>query len=209
LALVPLGAKKILDVGCADGSLGLKLKVEGREVVGIEKDERLYGIALKRLDQVFLNDAENLQLPLAKEYFDCILYADILEHLIDPLALLKNHRDYLSKDGYIVASLPNIRYYKVILRLIFGGTWDYMDIGILDETHLRFFALINIKELFYNAGYEIVEIKQNIVAARGFNFLNFFCFGKLNDFLAYQYYIKARKTEVPVVNTIARQKAQF
>ncbi|MBL7197108.1 MAG: class I SAM-dependent methyltransferase [Candidatus Omnitrophica bacterium] len=193
LALVSADATKVLDVGCGDGNLGAKLREKGKEVVGIERDEKLCNLARGRLNQVFLADIEELKLPYLKGYFDCIIYADILEHLINPLLILRNYKDYLNDAGFVVASIPNIRYYKVILRLVLGGTWDYIDRGILDRSHLRFFTLINIKELFMEAGYEIVEIKRNIVAARGFRILNFFCFNRLKEFLTYQYYVKAKK----------------
>jgi 2-polyprenyl-3-methyl-5-hydroxy-6-metoxy-1,4-benzoquinol methylase len=209
LALVPSDAKRILDVGCADGALGARLKSAGREVVGIDRDERSCSIASQRLSQTLSGDVEQLQLPFAKGYFDCIVYADVLEHLLDPLGLLKRHRDYLSSDGYVIASIPNIRYYKVIIRLLFGGTWDYVDKGILDRTHLRFFTLLNIKELFRDAGYRIVAIKKNIVAARGFEILNLFCFGCLDNLLTYQYYIKAKKSENAAVAAPKRKIGQF
>ena len=206
LSLIPPEAKKVLDVGCADGNLGLKIKERGAEVVGIERDEKLCALAKEKLNQVFLVDTENFQLPHPKGYFDCILYADLLEHLTDPLTTLKNHKSYLNDAGCIVASIPNIRYYKVIIRLLLGGTWDYTDKGILDKSHLRFFTLLNIKELFMQAGYEIVEIKRNVVAARGFRFLNFILFGKLKELLVYQYYIKARKSKDLSFHSINKRK---
>jgi len=139
-----------------------------------------------------------------------MLYADVLEHLTDPLRVLKEHKKYLSDEGFILASMPNVRYYKVILRLILGGTWDYVNAGILDKTHLRFFTLINMKELFGAAGLEVVEIRRNVVSARGFKVLNFFCFNLLKDFLTYQYYIKAKKlNDEAVVARNKRNVAQF
>lgn len=194
LNLVPQGIKKVLDVGCGKGVLGAKLKERQIEVVGIEKNKEFYMLAKDRLNQVFLADVENFNLPYPKGYFDCLLYADILEHLTDPLVTLKNHANYLRDKGYIVASIPNIRYYKVIIRLLLGKSWDYVDAGILDKSHLRFFTLINIKELFIKAGFKIIDIKRNIVAAKGFRFLNILCFNKLIDFLTYQFYIVAVKS---------------
>jgi len=194
LNLVPQGIKKVLDVGCGNGSLGAKLKEKQIEVVGIERNKDLYTPAKGKLDQVYLADVEKFNLPYPEGYFDCILYADILEHLLDPLATLKNQDKYLKDDGYIVASIPNVRYYKLIIRLLFGGTWDYVDTGILDKTHLRFFTLTNIKELFIRAGYKIIDIRRNIVATRGFRFLNVLCFNKLKDLLTYQFYVVAEKS---------------
>jgi len=194
LSLVPLDAKKVLDAGCGSGGLGAVLRKKGIDVIGIENSEELYKEASEKLKQVFLADIEKFQIPFFKGYFDCIIYGDVIEHLIDPLAILKNHKEYLSDNGYVIASVPNVRYYKLITRLVFRGNWDYMDKGILDKSHLRFFALINLKELFIEAGYEITEVRRNIVAARGLRILNLLLFGLLKDFLAYQYYIKARKS---------------
>jgi len=195
LELVPPNTKTLLDVGCGAGGLSARLKEKGVKVVGLEKIEALCSIAREKLDAVIAGDIENMILDYSEEYFDCIMYADILEHLIEPLNILQKHKVYLQKDGYIIASIPNARYYKIILRLILGGTWDYSDAGILDMTHIRLFGLINIIELFEKAGYEIVEIKRNIIAARGFRVLNFIFFNKLKDFLTYQYYIKAKKSD--------------
>lgn len=209
LSLVPPGAKKVLDVGCADGGLCAGLAQKGAEVIGLEKNGDSCAKAREKLNKVFLTDIEKFDLPYPKEYFDCIIYADVLEHLSDPLALLKRHIDYLRDGGYIVASIPNIRYYKVIIRLAIGGAWDYSDGGILDKSHARFFTLLNIKELFSDAGYEIVGIERNIVASRGFRLLDFLLFGMLKDFLTYQYYIKARKMKDGYAATADRKKYKF
>ncbi len=194
LDLVPRGARRLLDVGCGSGGLSVRLKEKGIEAVGVEKDEKLCALAKEKLDAVILGDIENLKLNYPEGYFDCIMYADILEHLTEPLNILEKHKVYLQRNGYVIASIPNVRYYKVILRLILSGAWDYSDAGMLDRTHVRFFGLINIIELFEKTGYEIVEIRRNVIAARGFRVLNFIFFNKLKDFLTYQYYIKAKKS---------------
>ncbi|MDO8603482.1 MAG: class I SAM-dependent methyltransferase [Candidatus Omnitrophota bacterium] len=206
LDLVPLGAKRLLDVGCGSGGLSSQLKEKGVEAVGVEKDEKLCDLAKEKLSAAILGDIENLKLNYPEGYFDCIMYADILEHLVEPLNILEKHKVYLEKDGCVIASIPNVRYYKIILRLIFSGAWDYNDAGMLDRSHLRFFGLVNIVELFEKAGYEIVEIKRNIVAARGFRILNFILLNKLKNFLAYQYYIKAKKNRNPMKTTKRRRK---
>ncbi|MBU1122852.1 MAG: class I SAM-dependent methyltransferase [Candidatus Omnitrophota bacterium] len=209
LSLLSQGILNVLDVGCGNGGLGSKLKERGIGVIGIERNKSLCSQAAKNLDNVFLADIESFKLPLSKKSFDCIMYADILEHLIEPKNILENYKEYLKDDGCIIASIPNIRYYKVILRLLLGGSWDYMEHGILDKSHLRFFTLINIKELFVAAGYQIVEVKRNIVASSGFKLLNFCLFGGLKEFLTYQYYIKAKKTDGRVAPGKKRKKYQF
>lgn len=205
-SLIPANATKILDVGCADGSWVKRSQQTGLEVVGIEQDTKFHAQASRNLTRVILGDVENLELPYAQGYFDCIIYADVLEHLKDPYMILDTQKKYLADGGYVIASIPNIRYYKVILRLILAGVWDYMPSGILDKTHLRFFALLNITELFENAGYHILEIKRNVVASSGFKFLNFLLFNSLKDFLVYQYYIKARKQRIGDVSSCSVRK---
>ena len=202
-SMIPVAANKILDVGCSDGDWVDRMGKRDLEVIGIEKDEKLYIQALKNLRQVFLADVEKFSLPYPDGYFDCIIYADLLEHLVDPYNILRDHKKYLNDEGCVIASIPNVRYYKVILRLALAGVWDYMDGGLLDKTHLRFFALTNIKELFMNAGFEIIEIRRNVIAAQGVKFLNLLCFNKLKELLVYQYYVKAIKQknkELPYSN---------
>lgn len=210
LSLIPFNAQKILDVGCAEGKLSSKLKKRNKniEIIGIEQKKAAARYAEKYLDRVHIDDVVKIQLPYPKKYFDCILYADILEHLIDPCCVLKKYREYLSDEGYIVASIPNVRYYKIIIRLIFGGTWDYMEKGgLLDKGHLRFFTLINIKELIEGSGFRIMDIKRNIVSSRGFRILNYLFLNLFRNFLAYQYFIKAKKSS-PQIN-LNRKKYQF
>lgn len=200
--------KRILDVGCASGSLGGKLVKNGKEVIGLEKDEDLCRQAKAVLTQAIHVDAQESSLPFPKGYFDAIMYADVLEHIVDPLMLLKQHRKYLRTGGTIIVSLPNIRYYKVMNQVFLKGVWDYMDAGILDRTHVRFFTFINMKELLAQAGYEILDIKRNIIASSFYKVLNALCFSLNRELLTYQYYFKARKVEGPVM-VIPRNKIKF
>ncbi len=192
-SLVPNNTKRLLDVGCAGGKLSSKLKDKNITIIGIEKDRKLYGEAKNRLDEVILGDAESTKLNYPEGYFDCILYADVLNCFVEPQVVLKKHMYHLKKGGYVIASMPNVRYYKTIRNLVFCGRWDYKEGGILWKEHLRFFTLANIKELFEGAGCQIIEIKRNIVSSRIMKILNFLLFNRLKDFLAYQYYIKAQK----------------
>src|SRR3989338_894286 len=124
LSLVPATAEKIIDVGCAGGGLTRGFVKEGREVVGIDNNSQAILKAKENLTSVFLADISEFEIPYPKNYFDCIIYADILDCFSDPLEILKKHRDSLNNQGVVVASFANIRYYKVIIRLFLGGTWD-------------------------------------------------------------------------------------
>lgn len=208
LRLIPNGAKRILDVGCGNGALGKELKKMRMEVVGIEMDAGAFEEAKVNLDNALLGDVEKISLPFPEGYFDCIIFADILEHLHEPKTALERYRRYLNNDGCVISSIPNVRYYKVIIRLL-KGAWDYADAGPLDKSHLRFFTLINIKEMFEAAGYEIERVGRNIVAARGFEILNFLFFNKLKEFLTYQYYVIAKKNLTGTVYSKKRKIYKF
>lgn len=210
LRLIPKSARKILDVGCGEGVLGKQIKEldDGIEVTGIEKDPVSCNKAEAVLDSVILGDVESLQVSFKENYFDCIIAGDILEHLVDPWKTLENLRHSLKDEGLVISSIPNIRYYKALIRLL-CGYWDYADWGIFDRSHLRFFCLTNIKEMFREAGFEIEHIGRNRVSARGFRVLNYLCVNRLKEFLTYQYYIVARKTAAPVQAVPKREIIKF
>jgi GT2 family glycosyltransferase/glycosyltransferase involved in cell wall biosynthesis/ubiquinone/menaquinone biosynthesis C-methylase UbiE/TolA-binding protein len=161
-ALIPKDVKRILDVGCGEGILGKRLIEKGAvEVVGIEINPGACNIAERNLTKVINGDIEIMDLPLMDGSFDCIIFADILEHLIDPLSILIKLRRYLSDDGIVVASIPNIGLYKVI-NMLADGEWRYGESGILDKTHLRFFTKKEFLKLLSEAGYEMTGISVNI-----------------------------------------------
>jgi tetratricopeptide (TPR) repeat protein/glycosyltransferase involved in cell wall biosynthesis/ubiquinone/menaquinone biosynthesis C-methylase UbiE len=157
--LVPQNAQKILEIGCAAGGTGKLLKRGNpeREVVGLEYDKKSALEAEKHLDRVFCGDAERFRFPYPEKYFDCIVYADVLEHLRDPGAVLKRHKKLLSQNGTVVMSIPNVRHVSVVNGLA-EGRWTYQDEGLLDRTHLRFFTLSEIKDLLETTGFDVVSI---------------------------------------------------
>ena len=107
-------ASTILDVGCAVGSFGELLKSERSvEIWGVEINEYAASIAAQKLDKVICGAfGENLDLPQVK--FDCVVFNDVLEHLVDPYSALLYARTLLQDGGTIVASIPNVRYFDNI-----------------------------------------------------------------------------------------------
>jgi len=139
ISLIPESCQNVLDVGCAEGVTGKAIK-ERRpavKVVGIEYDSDAANEARTVLDRVIVGDIESIELEYSEGPFDCILFGDILEHLLDPWSTLQKYKRLLDKNGCVVISIPNIQHYSVILDLI-KGSWSYRDRGILDITHLRF-----------------------------------------------------------------------
>jgi len=191
----------VLDVGCSIGTLGSQIKKRYKtvEVIGIEIDKKMAEVAKKRLDKVLVEDVEKINLEdyFEREYFDCIIFADVLEHLVDPWSVLKKATYFLDKNGIIIASIPNIRYYDTILNLVFRGYWPYRERGIHDKTHLRQFTLKNIKEMFEYSKLKITRIdrKYRLVEwPSPYNqFSKFLRICPICDFFTFQYLIVAKK----------------
>lgn len=153
--LVNPASRRILDVGCAAGVLGYELKLKlSAEVWGVEYSPVIAEQAKGRLDRVFAGAIEDVLPKLPDSYFDTIVMADILEHLVQPLELLRAIKAKLAVGGEIVLSIPNVRHHSVIRQLL-EGRWEYKDAGILDRTHLRFFTRFESLRLIEDAGYEI------------------------------------------------------
>lgn len=86
--------------------------------------------------------------------FDVLLFADILEHLLDPLAVLRRFLPYLRDGGEVVVSLPNIANWTIRLQLL-RGRWSYTESGLMDATHLHFYTRATARELLLQAGLHI------------------------------------------------------
>ena len=158
--LVPRDARRILDIGCSSGRLGAALKSrQAAEVVGIELDPGYAQDASSRLDRVLAADVEELvRAPLELGAFDCVIAADVLEHLRDPWSALSSLVEVLSPGGTAVVSLPNVRYWETFWVLGRFGTWPLRDDGIFDRDHLRWFTLADGLELMRRSGLSVTSV---------------------------------------------------
>jgi methionine biosynthesis protein MetW len=155
-ALVPRSARRVLDIGCASGALGGALKEsQPVEVIGIEVDEEYATDARERLDSVICGDVDRVLAERDLGRFDCVVAADVLEHLVDPWGALRAAAALLVPGGAAVVSLPNIRYWQALARIAFGGTWPREDAGIFDRTHLRWFTTRDAHSLLEQAGLRV------------------------------------------------------
>ena len=158
LGLVTPGSR-VLEFGCSTGYMSKVLRDRlGATVVGVELNATAAEQAQAFCDRVLVGDAEELDLEaeLGGERFDAILFADVLEHLREPAALLRRVRPLVAEGGSVVASIPNIAHASVRLALL-GGSWRYREQGLLDETHLRFFTREGIEDLFEGSGYVVTH----------------------------------------------------
>jgi 2-polyprenyl-3-methyl-5-hydroxy-6-metoxy-1,4-benzoquinol methylase len=154
--------RRVLELGPAAGHFTKALVDNGCRVVGIEVDpdaaERVRTWA-ERVVVGDLSDPAVIAQAIDDEGFDVVVGGDVLEHLPDPLRVLRACRAALKPGGYVVLSLPNIAHADVKLQLL-AGRFPYRDTGLLDRTHLHFFTLESIEEMVRHAGLLLVDIRR-------------------------------------------------
>lgn len=157
---IPLSAKTMLDVGCRKGALGAAyLRRNPRaKVLGIELNEEDAEVARGRLSEVYCGDVEKTPMPFEVEGgIDCIVYGDVLEHLVDPWALLAEHAKHLSPHGTILICMPNAEHWSFV-GLLLTGQFDYAETGLFDRGHLRWFTPRMMGEALMKAGLELADL---------------------------------------------------
>jgi SAM-dependent methyltransferase len=165
LHFIPLDVRLLVDVGCAAGVLGqqYKLRNPNCQYIGIERFAPAAEVARGCLDRVLVADVEQFSdegLDF-KGRAECLIYGDVLEHLVDPWRVLRQQVHWLRDGGYVVASVPNVSHMQLILSLV-AGQWNYEEEGLLDRTHLRFFTYQTTQQLFLQAGLSILECRATI-----------------------------------------------
>jgi 2-polyprenyl-3-methyl-5-hydroxy-6-metoxy-1,4-benzoquinol methylase len=160
LEFVPMSAVRILELGCGEGNFSSLIKKrQNAETWGIEIDKVSASAAAEHLDRVVVGDITAAIKSIPKCYFDCIVANDVLEHMQWPGLVLQEVLHYLAPDGLVVASIPNVRYFRSLIEIVIQGDFQYRNEGIFDETHLRFFTAKSIHRLFSENGYEVVNIE--------------------------------------------------
>lgn len=157
-ALVPTTARRILDVGCGAGRLGTLLKQrQPAEITGLELNAAAAAAARHCLDRVYELNVEDANVEFPARSFDCVICADVLEHLREPAAVLARIRRWLTPVGELVISLPNIRHHSIVAGLV-EGNWTYESAGLLDNDHVRFFTRREIEKLLFRSGFTICDL---------------------------------------------------
>src|SRR2546430_4821304 len=145
--------RRLLDVGAADGLLSRQLTERGWRVTAIEGDPALAQAGAGHCGRMITVNLDR-EIPLGEGPFDVIVYGDVLEHLVDPLRVLVELDRSLGPNGVVIISVPNIAHLWIRLLLLVGR-FDYLDRGILDQSHLRFFTERSLRAMLADAGLSI------------------------------------------------------
>lgn len=158
--LVPLGGRRILDVGCGSGALAGALRDSGAAyVAGVELHAEPAAAARQRLDLLVEGDLARVPLPFSPASFDAIIFADVLEHVADPESAMRRYLPLLAPSGRVVVSVPNMRFYTVLLRLLLDR-WEYAESGVRDRTHLRIFTRRSVLALHDAVGLRVERVQR-------------------------------------------------
>jgi methionine biosynthesis protein MetW len=152
---VPTGSR-VLDVGCGTGSISSLIHRECEaKVVGIEPDPVRAAASAKLGIETHCGLLDR-SLSEKLGWFDVVLFADVIEHVQDPVALLEIGVSLLKPDGLVIVSTPNIAHWSIRTALL-AGRFDYQPYGIMDATHLRWFTNLTIRRVFAASGLRVVS----------------------------------------------------
>lgn len=195
IPLVPQ-VSRLLDVGGGTGATARHIKEIGfaREIGVIDA---VAGDDPDGLDFVCSDDLNDLaameRFLAAHGPFDAMLFLDVLEHLVDPWSTVATFARHVSKGGVMIASIPNVRHRSVLVDLLFRNRWRYVEAGVLDRTHLRFFVRDSAIELMKMSGFTIERVEPSPISSRRDALINRLTFGLFRSFFTLQYFVVVRR----------------
>jgi trans-aconitate methyltransferase len=207
-AHVPVTARNVLELGCSTGALGAAIKArQSASVLGVEINEEYAEEARARLDRVVAQNAEAFAAdePPSEAPFDCLIAADVLEHLEDPWATLRRAVAMLEQEATVIVSVPNAVNWKGLLRIARTGRWPRDDEGVFDRTHLRWFGPEDAADLLRSAGLEVRTVEPRYwVAGRRLTLVKLLARTRLAPLLPFQIIVVGRKPQRAPVDTRPR-----
>ncbi|HMA19090.1 MAG TPA: class I SAM-dependent methyltransferase, partial [Thermoanaerobaculia bacterium] len=153
--------RRLLDVGCGSGAVSASVRAESPEVeiTGIERRSFVADRARGNIDRVIAGDAPAALRELAREgaRFDAFLFADVLEHLEDPIGALSLARGLALDGATLVVSVPNVGHLSMVRDLV-RGRFDPIPAGLGDAGHLRWFTRSFLEDALEEAGWKTTRV---------------------------------------------------
>lgn len=159
IAMVGTG-NRVLELGCSVGHVTEHLVARGNEVVGVEIDAAAADEARRHATRVHVLDLDLLPVSsIEPGPFDVVLLGDVIEHMRDPVPVLRDLTGVLAPDGRFVISVPHVGHIDVRLMLL-QGRWEYQPDGLLDRTHLRWFTRASLRDLLAEVGFVATRVER-------------------------------------------------
>lgn len=183
---------RVLDIGGGDGATVRFLIEDGRATGAVVMDPYAQAKSIENLE-VRTDSADNLdnfdKMVRQKECFDTVLCLDVLEHLVNPWAVVEKLKSIHQPGGKLIVCMPNARFVGLTIPLVLFGRFDYKPSGIMDKTHIRWFTRATTIEMIEQAGYRIEQVdgllEPRVVWA------NRLTLGLFRRFFDYQYVVQA------------------
>jgi len=151
----------VLEFGCANGRMTKYMQQQlNCKVYIVEYDSAAYSEAINYAEDGLCGDILGFEWleKFGHIRFDAVIFADVLEHLSTPEPALEKAAQLLKDDGSIYVSLPNITHNDIILKSVENRV-DYTPTGIMDDTHMYFWGLENIRAMSGKNGLYIKTIQ--------------------------------------------------
>jgi 2-polyprenyl-3-methyl-5-hydroxy-6-metoxy-1,4-benzoquinol methylase len=142
---------RLLDCGAGDGGLLFEAGTRGIDAVGLEISAAATARALQEHPNIDLrvHSVEDLPWPVAEESFDVVVSFEVIEHLVEPVALLEGARASLSPGGILVLSTP---YHGLAKNLAIAAVCFDQHFSV-DGDHIRFFSDRSLRRLLESNGF--------------------------------------------------------
>jgi 2-polyprenyl-3-methyl-5-hydroxy-6-metoxy-1,4-benzoquinol methylase len=193
VAELPRPVGRALDVGCGEGGVGRSLREIGATwVSGIEIVPAAASVAAGVLDEVYTGPVEAaLADGGVSGRFDTICCYDVLEHLVDPEAVLRTLRERAAPGARLHVSIPNARHFSLVVDLVLRGTFGYTEFGHRDATHLRWYTRRDLVALVERTGWDVQWVVANTPMGRD-RYVDRLTLRRAREFLALQWHVLAR-----------------
>jgi SAM-dependent methyltransferase len=186
-----------LEIGCGAGAnlIELRRRFPDCRTTGVElrPDAVQLARASGRIDRVFQQDLLNASSDLfGAGHFDLLIFSHVLEHFVEPEAVLRRALTWLQPGGRVLVALPNVRHVSVLWDLLFRDDFRYQQSGILDRTHLRFYTCSSGQRMLQECGLQLLRSEPEFGGGKS-KLLNRLTLGRGSRFAAYAYNMLARR----------------
>ena len=193
-ALPEDGTAAVLEIGCGTGATG-SLALKGgrcRRYVGVELMESAAAQARQILTEVHVGDVETITLPWTEPTFDALFLSEVLEHLVDPWAVLERLAPLMKPGALVMASSPNVAHWRVIAELL-KGRFTLADQGVFDRTHMRWFTPTTFAEMFDRAGFDVDQVGPVTGFSQRTRLISGLSGGRLDHLFMTQVFLRGRR----------------
>lgn len=156
--------KRILDMGCSDGTVSSALVKKGKEVSGVDISKKAVAMAAKRGIIARVCDIESQDLPFKNNYFDCVIAGEVIEHMFDTDEFIEKCKKALKTDGILIITVPNSASLRARLSLLFGRQPAWVEHRAKGGSgHIRAYTLKGLLSQMREHGLKVEEVRSSVV----------------------------------------------